>query len=34
MEIGKTSWGLQTAGAFKHTLVVRKDAVIERMKRE
>ena len=34
MEAHKTSWGLQTCGAFKHTLVIRKDAVIERMKRE
>jgi len=30
----KTSWGKKTAGAFKHTLVIRKESVLERMKRD
>ena len=32
VEIQKSSWGKQTIGAYKHTLIIRKDAVRDRMK--
>ena len=32
MDLAKTSWGLQLAGALKHVLNIRKDASVKRMK--
>ena len=33
-EIQKTSWGKQTIGAYRHSLIIRKQAILARMKRE